>query len=316
VLLAALTGVIAASAPVSDRRGKQSLTIPPQATVASIAEQLEQKELIRSADAFRVMARLSGLDQKLRAGVYELPPDAWSFQILGELERGQVHHVMVTVPEGLTLREVARLLEHHGIAAAGEVMAAAQDPELLAKYDIAGKSAEGFLFPETYTFARGLSARDVVDVMVAQFFAKMNLLPEATHASPERLLERVTLASIVEKEARDPGEQARIAGVFDNRLDKNMKLESCATVQYVLGKTKERLTLADVRTPSPYNTYLNLGLPPGPIANAGLGALKAAFRPEKNDYLFFFAKEDGSHQHIFTRTYAEHMRAQRMLARN
>ncbi len=315
-LVAASGAALNATAPAQDRLGSARLTIPPQTSVAAIAEQLEKSQLVRSAAAFRLMARVSGLDRTLRAGVYELPLDAWAWEILSELERGQVHHVQVTVPEGLSLREVARLLEHHDVASTGEIMRAAKDPELLAKFDIRGKSVEGFLFPETYTFARGLSAREVVESMVELFFVKTSLLPEAVHATPEQLYEKIALAAIIEKEARDKSEQAKIAGVFKNRLEQNMKLESCATVQYVLGRTKERLTLADVRQPSPYNTYLHTGLPPGPIANPGLGAIKAAFRPEKHDYMFFFAREDGSHQHVFTKTYAEHMKAQRLLARN
>ncbi len=314
LLLLVSAAVFSALAP-TEPTGNVRITIAKQSTLGSISKELQERGVVRNAHAFSWLARMQDLDRQLKAGLYELPTGAWAWQVLGELSRGQLHTVQVTIPEGLTLPEVAGLLEHQGIAAADEVLAVARDRELLDKYDIRANSAEGYLFPETYVFARGVQTDEVVETMLQQFFSRIELLPEAVRADPKTLHEKLTLASIIEREARDKSEQARIAGVFQNRLDRNMKLESCATVQYVLGHTKERLTLADVRTPSPYNTYLNLGLPPGPIANPGFDALRAAFRPEKNDYLFFFAKEDGSHRHVFTKTYAEHQQAQRALAR-
>ncbi|HET6343991.1 MAG TPA: endolytic transglycosylase MltG, partial [Myxococcota bacterium] len=134
--------------------------------------------------------------------------------------------------------------------------------------------------------------------------------------SPQELYDRVILASLVERETRDHREMPRVAGVFENRLSRGMRLESCASVQYLLGKPKERLQLEDVRIPSPYNTYLHPGLPPGPIASPGVAALSAALSPERHDYLFFFALEDGSHRHRFSRSFAEHLRARREQARH
>jgi UPF0755 protein len=186
---------------------------------------------------------------------------------------------------------------------------------VLSRYDLPGPTAEGFLFPNTYVFARGLAARDLVEVMIREFFGRVSALPGVARATRDELVRRVVLASIIEREARDKSELGRIAGVFENRITRNMKLESCATVQYVLGHRKDRLSLADVRRPSPYNTYLIHGLPPGAISSPGLDALKAAFAPEHHELLFFFAKEDGSHRHVFTRTYAEHLSAQRLVAR-
>ncbi len=149
--------------------------------------------------------------------------------------------------------------------------------------------------------------------MVDQLLSRMRELPGAALLTNTELFERLTLASLVEREARDVDEQPRIAGVFKNRLERNMRLESCATVQYILGTPKARLTYEDVRRPSPYNTYLNTGLPPGPIANPGLNALRAALAPEAHDYLFFLAREDGSHKHVFSKTYAAHKEQQRHL---
>jgi UPF0755 protein len=277
---------------------------------------LETQGIIRHALAFRLLAQLSGVDRSLRAGVYLLPTGAWTWTVVSELHRGQVHTRTITLPEGLTLAEVAALLESEGLARATDILREAHEPELLARYGIAGANVEGFLFPETYTLAKGLSARDVLIVMLDQFFARVREIPEAGGASGQKLFDTVILASIVEREARDRTELARVAGVFKNRVERAMRLESCATVQYLLGTPKARLTLADVRRESPYNTYLNPGLPPGPIANPGLPALRAAFAPEQHDFLFFFAREDGSHQHEFSRTYVAHQEKQRRLRHN
>jgi UPF0755 protein len=159
----------------------------------------------------------------------------------------------------------------------------------------------------------GLTAREILSVMHKEFKDRLATIPGSGTISKDELLAKVTLASIVEREVRSKSELARVAGVFVNRIDRNLRLESCATVQYILGTPKKRLTLADVRIESPYNTYLNPGLPPGPISNPGLDSLKAVFSPEKHGYLFFFARADGSHTHVFSRTFAEHQRMQKRL---
>jgi UPF0755 protein len=145
--------------------------------------------------------------------------------------------------------------------------------------------------------------------MVDLFFVRLQELAPGRKYSPAELVETVTLASIVEREAQREDEMPRIAGVFINRLERNMRLESCATIQYVLGKSKERLLLSDLRKESPYNTYLNNGLPPGPIANPGSAALRATLGPERHEYLFFFARKDGTRRHVFHQTYAQHQKA-------
>ncbi|MEO0814944.1 MAG: endolytic transglycosylase MltG [Myxococcota bacterium] len=190
---------------------------------------------------------------------------------------------------------------------------AARDPKLMRELSIPGRSAEGFLYPETYRMAVGLSARDIVTLMVEQFRAVQNEL--GVELEGEALWEWVTLGSLVEREVRSPLEMPRVAGVFRNRLARNMRLESCATVQYILGEPKEKLTFDDVRLPHPYNTYLHYGLPPGPIASPGRDALAAAAGPDTHDYLFFVAREDGSGRHLFSKTYRQHLDAKARVAR-
>lgn len=314
----AATFAIAASvlmlvAPVSrSQAGGQRVVIAPQESLTSIARNLEAAGVVRSAAGFAWLARLTGAHHALRAGAYMLSSDAWAWEQLRAVTGGQLETVSVTIPEGLTLRETASLLEAHDIAQAADILAAARAPELIRKYDLPTATAEGWLFPDTYVFARGISAHDVVDAMVRQFFVRIRELPQLSRAE---LTNKIILGSIVERETRDKSELTRVAGVFHNRLERNMRLESCATVQYALGTRKDRLTLADVRVPSPYNTYLNNGLSPGAIANPGLDALRAAFFPESHSLLFFFARDDGTHRHIFSHTYNEHLSAQRLIAR-
>lgn len=304
--------VQAVAPPQRSNHRFKAVSIAKNATLHTIATQLEQQGLVRTAIGFNVLARLTGSARHLKAGRYSLPTHAWAWQVLRELRRGQVRNRTFTVPEGLRIEEIAQVIETAGIATSEEFITAARQPALLERYGIKGQSAEGFLFPETYSVAEGVSPVDIVEIMIEQFYREMQQLSAAAGIEGDRLYEAVTLASIVQREAARKDEMPRIAGVFYNRLNNGMRLESCATVQHVLGHTKERLSLQDVRTPSPYNTYLNAGLPPGPIASPGLNAISASLSPEEHDYLFFFARRDGDRTHIFTRTYAEHKRAQRV----
>lgn len=315
--LAALGAAVLALAPVQIGSARERfVTVPQDSTVGTIATLLQEDGIIRSAAMFGLLARASGLDRALRAGSYHLSPGMWAWNVLAELRDGTVEPVTFTLPEGLTLNETTDALARAGLGSAEAFRNAASDPQLLATYGIPASNAEGYLFPETYTVARGLAPYAIIELMLQQFVTRTASLSQESVLSPAERHRRVILASIVEREAKARSELGRIAGVFHNRLSRNMKLESCATVQYVLGTPKERLLLEDVRTESPYNTYLNRGLPPGPIANPGLVALQAAFAPAKHDELFFFAKEDGSGEHIFSRTYAEHQERQRRLARH
>ena len=315
IVLGGLAAVVVTPlAPVgSVESGFRLVQIPRDATVPEIAAHLEGAGVVRNARAFRLLARVTGTDRALRAGAYRLPTGAWAHTVLGELHQGQVQTRTFTVPEGLTLAEVAQLLESEGLARATDILREAYSPELLARYGIPASNLEGYLFPETYTLAKGLSAREILTVMLDEFRARVTGLAEGSDLDAAALHRTIILASIVEREARDHSEYAKVAGVFANRLERNMRLESCATVQYILGEPKARLTYADVRRESPYNTYLNPGLPPGPISNPGLFALDAALVPEKHDFLFFFAREDGSHKHVFSRTFAAHKERQRRL---
>ncbi|MEO1170608.1 MAG: endolytic transglycosylase MltG [Myxococcota bacterium] len=314
VLIAMILTVVFALAPPHGS-GNAVVRIPRGAAVPEIAQRLAAADVIRSPFGFRLVAKLSGADRKIKSGTYRLPLNGFAWEIASELVRGQVDLTTVTVPEGLALDEVAEIIDASGLTSKRAFLAATQDRRLLDRHGISAVSAEGYLFPETYRIARGLSAREIVSILIEHFHEVRSSIPVARELEGTALHRWVTLASIVQREVRSSDEMDEVAGVFANRLLQDMRLESCATIQYILGETKTKLTLDDVRIPHPYNTYLNEGLPPGPIASPGQEALAASAAPAEHDYLFFVAKEDGSGTHVFSKTFAAHERAKKRAQR-
>jgi UPF0755 protein len=294
------------NAPVK-RNGRSTLfSIENGENVQSVADKLERAGIIRSDLFFTTLVRLTKSSKNVKSGVYNLDGGMHSTEVLRIVTLGIVAMEKFTIPEGLHIKQVARLLEKDGIVDGNEFIMACSSRKILEKYGIPFVSAEGFIFPDTYVVAKDLSAEQIVDIAVERFFAALNEVPFSGFSS-EELKRVIIVASLVEKEAKLDEERPIIAAVFYNRLDKGKRLEACSTIQYILGKTKERLLYSDLKIQSPYNTYLNGGLPPGPIANPGLKSLRAAVRPADVDYLFFVSKKDGSHH--FSSTYAEHLEA-------
>jgi len=296
------------------------ITIPPGSSVSIISGQLESQGVVRSGEAFALLARVKGLASQLKAGTYDFSPHATLGEVLDKIVEGDVidQSVRVTIPEGLTLNGMGLLFAQRGLFSQAEFLAAAQTIELPYEHLLSVplgvyNRLEGYLFPDTYDFLLGVRPEQVIRIMAARF---NDLVPPLYAASPLRerftLHQIVTMASIVEKEAVKPAERPVIAGVFYNRLQRRMRLESCATIQFLLG-TPRTLLYADLEIVSPYNTYRNLGLPPGPIANSGLASIVAALNPATTPYLFFVARSDGSH--IFSPTYEQHQAAIRQARR-
>ncbi|WP_455383641.1 endolytic transglycosylase MltG [Salinispira pacifica] len=299
-------GTSAAGVPFTVKRGE---------SLDAVAGRLAADRLIRSPLLFKVIGFLSGTSGDIQAGHYLLRPNMSSAAIYRALLSGKQILVRVTIPEGFTMRQIAHRLDAEGIVSADDFLAAATDPTLLASFDIPGESAEGYLFPDTYLFPRDYPADEVVRHLVQNFFSRLKSInPDFSSLSPKELFRKVTLASIVEREYVSPDEAPLIASVFVNRLNAGMRLESCATVVYVMTEQDglphpERLYYRDLDRPSPYNTYLHRGLPPGPISNPGTTALKAAFFPAKTDYWYFVLQSDGATHHHFSRTLTDHNRA-------
>jgi UPF0755 protein len=227
---------------------------------------------------------------------------------------GKVAERKVTFPEGFTVARMAERLEERLQVPGRDFVAAARGSRVTRQVSFRPPSGllEGYLFPSTYEFPVAGDPAQIVGTMLATFNATFKA-PYSDDIARRKLSLHgiVTLASLVEREARKPGERALIAGVLQNRLDKGMRLQCDATVQYTLGEHRSRLLYRDLKVESPYNTYLHAGLPPGPICNPGLACLKAALFPAKTDKLFYVARPDGSH--VFTRTYEEHQRAIRLV---
>ncbi|MBF0290600.1 MAG: endolytic transglycosylase MltG [Nitrospinae bacterium] len=279
-------------------------------SVKAMAARLAGAGVIGNRALFEIEARLSGAGGRLRAGEYTLEKNASIRSVIKTLVEGKTAMHKITIPEGLTARQIAETLEKNGILPANEFMASAADPALLDEFGLTEKSAEGYLFPETYNLTKGTKGREAVSAMLKMFFAKAGkALPPDLMADPKRLHELVTLASIVEKETGAESEKKLIAAVFANRLKKRMPLQSDPTVIYALPDFDGNIRKKDLSYDSPYNTYTRKGLPPGPIANPGLTSLLAALEPADADYLYFVSKNNG--EHYFSSTLDEHNKAVR-----
>jgi UPF0755 protein len=289
-----------------------SLTIPPGMTAQSIGLQLKAAGLVRSALVFRFWAGLYGVAGRLKPGKYDVKPGQSLEEIIGKLIRGQDETLQVTIPEGLTIPRIAQLLETSGVCPAASFSEAIHSPSLLNRvFGDWGEinNPEGLAFPETYRFSRGISPRAVAETMLT--FTREQVDSRAKEIASRGLspYDACILASVVEREGKIRQDRPLIASVFMNRLQKGIKLESCATVQYAQGFHKDRLLLEDLKIDSPYNTYVNKGLPPTPIANFGADSLAAVASHPATDYFFFVS--DASEGHWFSRTLAEHEKSRR-----
>ena len=290
----------------------QRITIPAGDGFGQVTDTLVSRGIVRSRFWFKLIAKIRGLDRSVRAGIYEIAPGESPWQVLSLLQRGRIASVRFTVPEGLSLLETAALAERDLGVPRDSFLAAVRDPDEAARARLVVPTLEGFLLPETYQVPVGSSARDVVRIMAKAFAAAWK---PAWDARLDTLgvtrQEIVTLASIIEGEARVDAERKIISGVYHNRLRIGMALQADPTVQYALevktGKPKPRLYQKDYDTPSPYNTYLHPGLPPGPIDSPGLSSLEAALYPADVPFFYFVARPDG--HHVFSRTYDQHLRA-------
>jgi len=251
------------------------------------------------------LAYLKCYERRIRAGEYALALSMSPQEILDMLVRGDTILHKVIVPEGATMARIGALLENAGLMSQPAFLQVAADPDFVANLGLDGNTMEGYLFPETYHFPRGVTAQHVINTMVAQFRSVFSSAwSDRAGEIGFSVHEVVTLASIVEKETGKPEERPVIAGVFLNRLKRNMRLESDPTVIYGMENFDGNITRKDLREPTAYNTYGIKGLPPGPIANPGKEAIKAVLFAPEVDYLYFVSRNDGSHH--FSRTLSEH----------
>lgn len=287
-----------------------AVTVPQGTTAQDIAAMLEAKGLIGNRAVWVLAASRDGYAERFQAGDYTLSPAMSGLEIMEALTHGTVATVSVTIPEGFTVAQIARrVAQETGLCTATELKAVSEDPERWPALSIPRPprdSLEGYLYPDTYAIDRDATPEEIVAQMVARLETALEPHMAAIEASGMTLHEIITLASIVEREMRVPEERPIGAQVFLRRLREGRRLESCATVQYVLPEPKDVLSEADTRIDSPYNTYLHAGLPPGPIGSPGLPCIEAVLYPADTDYLFF--RTQGSEgRHRFSRTLAEHL---------
>ncbi len=295
----------------SRTRETRTIFVRPGATIDDIAADLVGLGLLKSPFAFSILARLTRTDRQLKAGQYTFHKGDSVLSILTVFVRGMSGQNLITIPEGQTARDIARLLEARLGTDSDAFLAAVADSGLVAEAGApAGATLEGYLFPETYAFLPTTAPGTIVRTMALK--AKRVLDEELAHGGPIAVEltphEILTLASIVEAEAMRSSERPRIAAVYLNRIRRHMLLQADPTVQYALGGHRARIYYSDLRVQSPYNTYLNPGLPPGPIGNPGRASIQAVLNPTPGSReLFFVARGDGGH--IFSETGEQHLEA-------
>ena len=284
------------------------VVIPPGASFRVAADSLERAGVINSARLFRVYASLGGHDRRIRAGTYVMSRGMSWGAAVSALTEGTGLIRTVTIPEGYAIADIAPVLARALGVEEDSVLVAARDSAARERLDVPTPTLEGYLFPDTYAFADGTSARSAVETMVKRF---EQVWEPGWNARLEQIaLSRhdvMALASIVEKEAKLPAERPVIAAVYLNRLKIGMRLQADPTVQYALGRHSARLFYKDLRVDSPYNTYEHMGLPPGPIASPGRASIVAALNPANVPYRYFVAHPDGHHE--FHVDYKSHERA-------
>ncbi|MFC5471676.1 endolytic transglycosylase MltG [Cohnella suwonensis] len=308
------------------------VTITSGMRAKKVSELLEQNGLIRNASLFSGWMKLKGEGSRFQAGVYELTPGMSMEQIVTKLNNGEIiaaATIRFTIPEGFTIEQIAGRLADAADIDKAKFLDAAKKPGLWAgsawtkslpvdnslKYPL-----EGYLFPETYEMKRGSTELDVIDRMLTELDRRLDQLPEDWQSVMEErgltVHQLLTIASLVEREVVVDEERPLVSGVIQNRLKKKMPLQIDATIQYLLDKQKERLLEGDLKVDSPYNTYLNAGLPPGPIASPSYKSIEAALYPEKSDYMYYVTKKDGTNTHLFAVTYKQHQKNIKLSEKN
>ena len=288
------------------------IVIPKGSSLSAVAELLAREGVIKSPRTFTMYGRFKRAANKLHAGIYEFPAGLTMADVLTMIVKGEVKRYRFTIPEGYNIRDIAQLLakqEEFGPVVAAQFIKFTFDPQFVDEMGMGGHtSLEGYLFPDTYVVFNPQDVREIIRPMVQRYKEVYNddlkLRARELGMSDHEV---ITLASIIEKETGTPEERPIISSVFHNRLKKGMVLATDPTVIYGVKNFDGNLRRKDLETPGPYNTYINPGLPPGPIASPGEASIKAALYPKKTNYYFFVSRNDGSHH--FSQTMGEHGRA-------
>lgn len=288
--------------PLKSSEKKVHFTVQQGDNLDTVIENLKQKGLIKNSFLLKQYVNRNGISKKVEPGNYSFSGNISLGKFIGLLNKGikDDEPVKVLIPEGYDIEHIASALEKKGIISKEEFIKSCKEYELpeFIKNDSNRKYAlEGYLFPDTYEFLKGTEGKEIIDDMLNRFSSVIDGIEKEIGKSidDEQLDRIITMASIIEKEVQRPDERGKAASVFYNRIDKGMKLQSCATVLYALGYHKDKLYYNDLKIDSPYNTYIEKDLPVGPISNPGKECIKAAINPKKTNYLFFVSNNDGTH---------------------
>ena len=306
--------IVSGACSGSSRGGSIRVTIPAGSSFSSAIDSLAHAGVISAPRIFRLYASARGRDRDLKAGTYVFRDGSSWNAVLDALTRGKGLVHTVTIPEGFALGAIAPLLGRALSVPAESIIVAASDSALRRRLDVPTPTLEGYLFPDTYTFAEGTTPQEAVRMLVSTFEKVWK--PEWDERLQALAMSRhdiITLASIIEKEARLAEERPVISAVYHNRLKIGMLLQADPTVQYALGKHVDRVLFKDLEVDSRYNTYKHPGLPPGPIASPGAASIEAALFPASVPYLYFVAHPDGHHE--FRQTFSEHTEARQQIRR-
>jgi len=296
------------SPPSNGEEVVEVITIKPGSSLNQLSRLLQEKGVIRNQTFFYILARLRRVDTRIKFGEYQLSNRMFSNEVLNKIIQGKQIEYSITIPEGLTLLQIADLYSKKGLADKNKFIRMATDSDFAASLDINEEILEGYLFPDTYKFIRDIGERKIIFCMVQRFKEvydkKIRERTKDVNLSQRKV---VTLASMIEKETANSEEKKLISAVFHNRLKKNMRLQCDPTVIYGLDHFTGKLTKKDLKIYTPYNTYLIDGLPPAPISNPGIDSIRAVLYPAEVDYLYFVSKNDGTH--YFSTTLSEHNQA-------
>lgn len=296
------------NAAMEEEQGVRHIEIPKGSSFNQAVKQLHDQGVISHTTLFKIYAVLTGMGGRIRAGDYEFPAQVTPIQVLQLLKNGDFARVTITLVEGWTIRDIAHYLANQGYVNEQRFIDKCHDLVFIQSLGLSGTSLEGYLFPETYQVYKPKNEEELISRFVRQFkeVYEGEFAARVTQSGMDEHTV-VTLASMVEKETANSSEAPLVASVFFNRLKINMPLASDPTIIYSIPNFSGNLTKADLVRPDPYNSYLNVGLPPTPIANPGRASLSAVLFPATSEYLYFVAKGDGAHE--FSKNFQDHQRA-------
>lgn len=307
VFLSAVFIYLTLATPVSSENKWKEVQIPEGSTFSQGISILKKEEIIKNEFILLILSRIARTDRRLRAGYYNLNTSMSHWEVFNRLRKGMIVQYAITVPEGSTLEDIKLKLKSLNLIDDNSWQLVTSK-DFLAFLNVDAPSLEGYLYPDTYNFAKGADPKDIFSIMVHRLRENLNLsLKQRAKELNMSEKEVLTLASIIEKEAQIDSERPIISAVYHNRLKKKMRLQADPTVVYGIKRISDGITRSDLRRDTPYNTYVKEGLPPGPIASPGIKSIKAALYPADVGYIYFVSKNDGTH--YFSRTSEEHVNA-------